>query len=313
MKIIVTGSAGFIGFFTSVRLLELDHEVIGIDNLDDYYSEELKLARLKILQNKSNFSFLNLDINDLADKTIKADLVLNFAAQPGVRITFNNWKKYADSNINGFKHVLDFCVKNNVPKLIYASSSSVYGNNQKVPFAESDILDKPKNFYAYSKQSNESLAEIYSKQFSISCIGLRFFTVYGPYGRPDMAYFNFTNSIFKNEKITKFNSGKLSRDMTFIDDIVDGIESSINLHSDTKHLVFNLGNDSPISVNQLISKLEKLIGRKAIIRNIKNDNEVLITHADLDFSESMLNYTPKINVDDGLSRFVDWYKSFYRY
>tara|TARA_B100000579_G_scaffold436434_1_gene462372 strand:+ start:3674 stop:4669 length:996 start_codon:yes stop_codon:yes gene_type:complete len=323
MKILITGSAGFIGYHLIEELISKSSdniEIIGLDNLNDYYSVALKKERLANLnlnkgQNKIKYTFLNVDISNLIDlekvfNKYSFDLVVNLAAQPGVRLHYSLNQKYFDSNIQSFFNLIHCCKNFDVTKLIYASSSSVYGNSENMVLTETDNLSKQKSFYAVSKLINERMAEFYSSTLGIKTIGLRFFTVYGSYGRPDMAYYLFSKQILNKEKLTLFNSGEMARDMTHVSDVVSGICASISYIQGmkTNHEIFNLGNDNPIKTKDLLALLEEKIGIKAIVEFEKSKLESFSTHASLDKSRKILSYRPKININRGLDEFVDWIK-----
>ena len=261
MKILITGAAGFIGFHLAKALCKKNYHIVGIDNLDDYYDQSLKKHRLSILNKYKNFSFFKSDLKELAALNENFDLAINLAAQAGVRLPESMHYKYEISNIEGFNFFLDFCEKREINKIIYASSSSVYGNHPIKPFVETLNLLEPVNRYAASKMANEVAANVYQQKHNINLIGLRFFTVYGPSGRPDMAYFNFAQKILNNEEIKLFDNGKLQRDMTYIDDIIDGIIGAIEYSSrnEVDFQIFNLGNEKPIQTTYLLSLIEKKI------------------------------------------------------
>ncbi|MDC1164929.1 NAD-dependent epimerase/dehydratase family protein [Gammaproteobacteria bacterium] len=313
MNILITGSAGFIGFNLALDLCSRGYSVIGVDNLNDYYSVTLKKSRLNVLLKYKNFTFFKKDLNQLDElnPNLNIDLFINLAAQAGVRLPASKFSHYIHSNISGFNSVLDFCNKNSIKKLIYASSSSVYGDSNSIPFSEDQSISTPKSFYAASKIFNENLAYIHSAQNNLSAIGLRFFTVYGPWGRPDMAYFTFADAIFSQNELILNNKGEMERDMTYIDDIVQGINLSIEaiqLDSLATHQIFNLGNDYPVRTIQLIGLLEERLGRRAIIKHHQTLNEIESTHADLRISNSLLGYEPTISFSEGIDRFIDWFK-----
>ena len=310
MKILITGCAGFIGFHLSKKLLEKQFYVIGVDNLNDYYQKSLKLERLSILKQFNEFKFFELDINDMNtinDK--KIDLVINLAAQAGVRLPKNKHKEYLHSNVNGFSSVLDFISKNSIKKIIYASSSSVYSGLNILPLSEDLILNNPKSVYAQTKIKNEKLAKSFCNTNECKSVGLRFFTVYGPFGRPDMAYFSFANKIKNDETISLFNNGNTYRDMTYIDDIVNGIELSIDYinKKDFKSEIFNLGNDKPIKTTDLLNIIEKKLKKYGKIKYINKTNEVYKTHACTKKSKKLLGYEPKIDIECGMERFLNWF------
>ena len=310
-KILVTGCAGFIGMHLCKKLFELGYEVFGIDNLNSYYDVNLKLERLSILKKYSSFTFEKLDIGDMSSlKDIFIDYcpekVVNLAAQAGVRYSLENPNSYMQSNIIGFMNVLECCRHYNVKGLIYASSSSVYGGNKKIPFSEDDNVDSPVSIYAASKKSNELMAYSYNHLFGLHSTGLRFFTVYGPWGRPDMAMYIFAKKIISGERINVFNEGRMKRDFTYIDDIVSGVVSSIKKNYDFE--IFNLGNNKPEDLMDVVSMIEEKIGRKALINfEPMQMGDVKMTYADIEKSKSKLSYTPKTNVADGVGKFIDWY------
>lgn len=310
-KILVTGCAGFIGMHLCEKLFELGYDVIGIDNLNDYYDVNLKIKRLSILQNKSSFTFIKADISNMnalesVFKMHKPNKVVNLAAQAGVRYSLINPHSYMDSNIVGFMNILECCRYYDVEGLIYASSSSVYGGNKKIPFSESDNVDMPISIYAASKKANELMAHSYNHLFGIHSTGLRFFTVYGPWGRPDMAMYIFANKIMNNKPIQVFNHGNMKRDFTYVADIIDGIISSIKKNHSCE--VFNLGNNKSENLMDVVSLIEKKIGRKAIIEfETMQPGDVEKTHADIDKAKSRLGFMPKTNIVDGIGNFIDWY------
>ena len=316
MNILVTGAAGFIGFHTCLSL-QIKHKVYGLDNLNNYYDVNLKKSRLKILKKNKDFEFLKTDIQNKnlhnKFKRIKLDMIINLAAQAGVRHSLKDPFSYIDSNILGQINLLEFAKKLNVKKFIYASSSSVYGGNEKMPFSVKHRVDKPISLYAASKKSTELLAECYSHLFKIKCIGLRFFTVYGPWGRPDMATFIFTKKILENKKINIFNYGNMKRDFTYIDDIVKGIKGAVNLKGDYKHKIYNLGNNKPENLKRFISIIEKKLKIKAK-RNLLpiQPGDVAKTSANIDESKRELNFNPKTSIDEGIPKFIEWYKQYYK-
>ena len=310
-KILVTGCAGFIGMHLCEKLFELGHPVIGVDNLNNYYDVNLKLKRLSFLQKKPSFTFIKTDISNkevLEDvfKKHKPQKVVNLAAQAGVRYSLVNPNAYIESNILGFMNILECCRHNHVEGLIYASSSSVYGSNKKIPFSESDNVDSPISIYAASKKSNELMASSYNHLFGIRSTGLRFFTVYGPWGRPDMAMYIFASKILNNEPIQVFNHGNMKRDFTYIDDIINGILASIENNHNCE--IFNLGNNKSENLMDVVSLIENKIGKKAIIEfETMQDGDVEKTYADIDKAKSKLGFKPITNVKDGIGNFIDWY------
>ena len=316
MNILVTGAAGFIGFHTCLAL-QAKHMIYGLDNLNDYYDVNLKKSRLKLLKKYKNFKFLKTDIQNKnlhnKFKRIKLDVIINLAAQAGVRHSLKDPFSYINSNVLGQINLLEFAKKLNVKKFIYASSSSVYGGNEKMPFSVKHRVDKPISLYAASKKSTELLAECYSHLFKIKCIGLRFFTVYGPWGRPDMATFIFTKKILENKKINIFNYGNMKRDFTYIDDIVEGIKGAVNLKGDYKHKIYNLGNNKPEDLKRFISIIEKNLKVKAK-RNLLpiQPGDVAKTSANIDESKRELNFNPKTSIDEGIPKFIEWYKQYYK-
>ena len=316
MNILVTGAAGFIGFHTSLFLLK-NHNVYGIDNLNNYYEPSLKKNRLKILKGFSNFKFYKIDIQNKnllkKFKNINLDLIINLAAQAGVRHSLKDPYAYIDSNILGQINMLEFAKTHEVKKFIYASSSSVYGGNKKMPFSIKHRVDNPISLYAASKKSTELLAECYSHLFKINCIGLRFFTVYGPWGRPDMATFIFTKKILEKKKINIFNYGKMQRDFTYIDDIVEGISGAVNLKCDASHRIYNLGNSNPEILEHFIAIIEKNLKVKAK-KNLlpMQPGDVEKTFADIVESKKDLNFNPKTKITEGIPKFISWYKNYYK-
>jgi UDP-glucuronate 4-epimerase len=314
-KILITGCAGFIGMHLSLSLIKNNFDVLGIDNLNSYYDVNLKKARLKLLKKSDNFSFSNVDIINFNDLKIIFDnfnpsKVINLAAQAGVRYSIENPHTYIDSNIAGFMNILECCRKNEVSGLIYASSSSVYGGNEKIPFSESDNVDNPISIYAATKKANELMANTYNKLYNLKSTGLRFFTVYGPWGRPDMAISIFTNKILNNEPIQIFNFGKMHRDFTYIDDIVDGINSAIKNNYDLK--IYNLGNSKSEDLLEVVSLIEQELGKKAIIELAPMQlGDVQKTFADINKAKNDLGFDPKTDVETGIRNFVNWFKQYY--
>ena len=314
MRILITGAAGFIGFHLAKELCEQNYHIIGIDNLNDYYNQNLKKHRLSILNRYQNFSFYKSDLKELNALNEDFDLAIHLAAQPGVRLPESMHYKYEIYNIDGFNFFLDFCEKRKINKIIYASSSSVYGNHPIKPFVETLDLLEPVNKYAASKMANEVAAKVYQKKHNVNLIGLRFFTVYGPLGRPDMAYFNFAHRIMNNEEIRLFNNGKLQRDMTYIDDITDGILGAIEYSANNKvnFQIFNLGNEKPIQTTYLLNLIEKKLDKNALIKNINLSKEVKITYADCAKAFKVFGYSPKVEIEDGISEFIDWYARYFK-
>ena len=317
MKILVTGSSGFIGFHTCLLLLKNKHYVVGIDNLNDYYDLNLKKSRLKILKKFNNFKFLKKDIeNKNIVKKFKAneiDIIINLAAQAGVRHSLKDPYSYINSNVLGHVNMLELAKKVRAKKFIYASSSSVYGSNKTLPFSTKQRVDNPVSIYAASKKSGELISESYAHLFGIQCIGLRFFTVYGPWGRPDMATFIFTKKIFEGKEIEVFNNGKMKRDFTFINDIIDGIMGAVKLNKKFEHRIYNLGNNNPEDLSNFINLIEDTIGIKAKKRLLPiQPGDVRETFAEISESTKDLNFKPKVNIKEGIPKFVEWYKSYYK-
>tara|TARA_B100000963_G_scaffold233313_1_gene203771 strand:+ start:1557 stop:2501 length:945 start_codon:yes stop_codon:yes gene_type:complete len=309
MRIFVTGSSGFIGFHLVKKLLNDGHSVVGIDNHNDYYNPALKFKRLSLL-NSDNFTFYETDIKSLNIKESNFDLAINLAAQAGVRVPQEKQHLYKHSNIYGFKSFCNFCKKNNIKKILYASSSSVYSEINEGKFCEATTPLKPKSKYGESKLLNEIYASNFIKSYDASIIGLRFFSVYGPFGRPDMAYYTFSKAIKDKEIINLNNNGNMYRDMTFIDDIIDGIFGAIDFVSSVqnKNEIFNLGNDKPIKTSDLLNRIEQIIGKKALIKPNKTENEAYKTHADITKAKNLLGYDPKVCFDVGIERFLDWHR-----
>jgi UDP-glucuronate 4-epimerase len=320
MIILVTGSAGFIGFHLSKSLLEQGHKVIGIDNFNDYYEVSLKKSRNKILS-KSNQYILykgNLQDENLLNKIFKQhkiDVVVNLAAQAGVRYSVTNPLTYEESNSLGFLQLLESMRKHNVNSLVFASSSSVYGGIKETPFSESMKIDKPVSLYAATKAANELYAHSYNHLYGIKSIGLRFFTVYGPYGRPDMALYGFVKSIIEGKKIQVYNHGNQKRDFTYIDDIISGIISSINAVKNgiAHYEIVNLGRGKPATLMEFIKEIELALGKEAKKEFLPaQPGDVSQTHADISKAKKLLNYSPKTNIKEGIKNFVDWYLNYYK-
>ncbi len=331
-RVLVTGAAGFIGFHLSNKLLSEGYEVVGLDNLNDYYSVQLKKDRLAILEKNEGFSFVKLDLDEKEVLDLFADhrfhTVINLAAQAGVRYSLENPDAYVKSNISGFVNILEACRHNEVKHLIFASSSSVYGANTTMPFSVHHNVDHPISLYAASKKSNELIAHSYSALFGLPCTGLRFFTVYGPYGRPDMALFLFTKAILEGRKIDVYNEGKMKRDFTYVDDIVEGIYrlvghipaanenwSSKNpdpASSFAPYKVFNIGNNKTVELNDFIGAIEKSLGIKAK-KNLMpmQPGDVPETYADVQDLMNVTGFRPDTTIDEGIRKFVDWYREYY--
>lgn len=316
MNILITGCCGFIGFHISKLLLENGHSVIGIDNLNDYYDIKLKKDRVEELYTFDNFICYIDDISDLDDlsgifETNKIDKVLHLAAQAGVRYSIENPTAYFKSNIEGFFNILECCKINKLP-LIYASSSSVYGDVNEVPYKETDNTDYPISFYGATKKIDEIMAYSYFKSFGVNSIGLRFFTVYGPFGRPDMAYFSFTEKILNNKEIELFNNGENSRDFTYIDDIVQSIFLLLSRKQKKECKIFNIGNSDPIKTTDFVSILSKVLNKKPNIKLIdRQSGDVLHTYSNCEKLENEILFKPKTKLQDGLAKFVEWYKNYY--
>lgn len=334
MKVLVTGSAGFIGSTLTLKLLERGDEVVGIDNHNDYYDPALKGARLARFSGHPNYTHLRIDLADgaaieAAFQTHKPVGVVNLAAQAGVRYSIENPMAYISSNIVGFAHILEGCRHNNVKHLVYASSSSVYGANTSMPFSVHHNVDHPLSLYAASKKSNELMAHTYSHLYGLPTTGLRFFTVYGPWGRPDMALFKFTKAILAGEKIQVFNYGKHRRDFTYVDDIVEGILRILDRpapenpdwmggqpdpsSSKAPWRVYNIGNSSPVELMDYIAAIEKALQKKAEIELLPlQAGDVPDTYADVTDLVDQFSYQPATNVEDGISRFVHWYREYFK-
>jgi UDP-glucuronate 4-epimerase len=322
-KVLVTGGAGFIGFHLSKRLLELGADVLGFDNLNSYYDVRLKQSRLDILNQFSHYTFTK---GDLADEEavqrlfqkFQPDIVVNLGAQAGVRYSIDNPKAYMSSNIIGFFNILEACRQYPVEHLLFASSSSVYGNQQKTPFSTTDNVDHPISLYAATKKSNELMAYTYSHLYHIPATGLRFFTVYGPYGRPDMAYFKFTNLIMQGKPIKIYNQGDMYRDFTYIDDIVHGIKNMLcnppkeNEYGDS-YKIYNIGNNKPEKLMYFIETLEKAIGKQAKKEYLPmQPGDVYQTYADVSELVRDFDFKPNTSIEEGLKKFAEWYRKYYK-
>ena len=329
MKILVTGAAGFIGMHTVTALVREGHEVVGLDNLNDYYAVSLKDARLAQLRPLAGFRFEQIDLADGAALTAlfareRFDVVINLAAQAGVRYSLKNPHAYVHSNLIGFTNLLEACRQHPVQHLIYASTSSVYGHNTSLPFAEVDNTDHPVSFYAATKKANEAMAHSYAHLYGIPCSGLRFFTVYGPWGRPDMAPWLFTQAIIAGEPIKVFNHGQLQRDFTYVDDIVDGVVKLLEHppqpggdpgRADTSAApwrLLNIGNHQPVRLMHFIETLEEAVGKPAIKDFVgMQAGDVPATYADTESMHTLTGFTPATPLDEGLRRFVAWYRSYH--
>ena len=334
MRVLITGAAGFIGMHTSRQLMERGDEVIGIDNLNDYYDVRLKQARLAQLSPYPNFRFVRLDIADTGGvaelfRKERFDGVVNLAAQAGVRYSLTNPHAYVQSNLVGFANILEGCRHAGTGHLVYASSSSVYGGNTKLPFSEHDNVDHPVSLYAATKKSNELMAHTYSHLFGLPTTGLRFFTVYGPWGRPDMALFLFTKAILESRPIEVFNHGKMQRDFTYIDDIVDGVVRVLDKPatpdaafdparpspetSSAPWRIFNIGNHEPVGLLDFIAELERALGRKAKMTLLPmQPGDVPTTYAEIESLQAKTGFAPATPYREGIRRFVAWYRSYYR-
>jgi UDP-glucuronate 4-epimerase len=333
-SILITGAAGFIGFHLTKKLCNLGFNVVGIDNLNDYYDVNLKHSRLRVLQGDANFRFHQIDLTDRENlnelfKSNKFEYVVNLAAQAGVRFSLVNPHAYIESNVVGFMNILEACRHNPVKHLVYASSSSVYGANKKIPFSVHDNVDHPISLYAASKKANELMAHTYSSLYNIPTTGLRFFTVYGPYGRPDMALYIFTKAIVEGSPIEVYNNGEMRRDFTYIDDIVEGISRIIpNLakpnndwdgtHPDpgtsfAPYRIFNIGNSQPVSLTTFIEIIEKKLGKKAIRKLMPmQEGDVAFTCADVEDLGREVGFKPSTPIEIGVSKFVDWYLEYHK-
>ncbi len=334
LKILITGAAGFIGFHLSTLLLNKSYQVIGVDNLNKYYDPKLKENRLKNLKQYNNFTFYRVDLKDKSSvddifSTHKPEYVINLAAQAGVRYSIENPYVYVDSNLIGFMNIVEACRNNPVKHLLYASSSSVYGGNKVAPFSTNHNVDHPVSLYAVTKKSNELMAHTYSHLYGIPTTGLRFFTVYGPWGRPDMAYFSFAKNILEGKIINVYNHGKMERDFTYIDDIVEGIYKLIPLapkpdetwnetegdisSSFAPYKIYNIGNNQPVQLEKFISVLESRLGKKAIKNYMDmQPGDVLRTYADVSDLEKDIDFKPSTRIEDGLGKFVEWYRAYYK-
>tara|TARA_B100000900_G_scaffold383803_1_gene372055 strand:+ start:2315 stop:3316 length:1002 start_codon:yes stop_codon:yes gene_type:complete len=329
-RILLTGCAGFIGYHLAKRLLSNSYIVIGIDNMNSYYDVSLKESRLSGLTEESNFSFINQDISSESILSLipeDIDIIINLAAQAGVRNSIDNPSDYTSSNLVGFSNILELA-RRKKSRLIYASTSSVYGANENQPFSELNIADHPIQYYAATKRANEIMAHSYSSMYQIESIGLRFFTVYGPYGRPDMALFKFTSNILKGLPIQVFNNGNHIRDFTYIDDIVDGITACISYifsedltwdaakpspeKSSAPYRIFNLGNSKPVKLLEYVKIIEELLNKKAIVEYLPlQKGDVISTESDISLAKRELGFNPKTNIKEGISNFLQWYKDYY--
>jgi UDP-glucuronate 4-epimerase len=331
MTVLITGAAGFVGYHLSQRLLSDGVQVYGIDNLNDYYEVSLKKARLEQLLPRSGFTFQQMDLSDRTSiarlfQEQSFEYVLNMAAQAGVRYSIENPWAYLDSNLTGFVNVLEGCRHNPVKHLVYASSSSVYGANTKVPFSVTDNVDYPVSLYAASKKANELIAHTYSHLYQIPVTGLRFFTVYGPWGRPDMAYFKFVKAILAGKAIDVYNHGKMQRDFTYIDDIVEGVirvmykipdaiaqpDDPHAPNSKARYKVYNIGNNNPVELTRFIEVIEQAIGKTAVKNFLPmQPGDVPATYADVDELMRDVGFKPATPIEEGIRRFVEWYRGYY--
>ncbi len=333
-SVLVTGAAGFIGFHLSKRLLDAGYRIFGLDNMNAYYDVALKQARLEMLKRYPDFSFIEADLSDrnamgALFKENAFDVVVNLAAQAGVRYSLKNPHAYVDSNLVGFLNILEGCRSRKVKHLVFASSSSVYGANTEMPFSVHHNVDHPVSLYAATKKANELMAHTYSHLYGLSCTGLRFFTVYGPWGRPDMALFLFTRAILDRKPITVFNHGNMQRDFTYIDDIIEGVVRIMGKlpvpdpawsgnrpdpgTSYVSYRIYNIGNNFPVRLMEFIAVLERVLGREATkeFRELQ-PGDVISTYADVDDLERDIGFKPKTSIEEGIRRFVKWYKEFYR-
>ena len=333
MKLLVTGAAGFIGMHTSRRLLEEGHEVVGLDNLNDYYDPGLKLARLRLLQEYPNFSFVRMDVGNKEDiqhlfKEAGFKRVIHLAAQAGVRYSLANPHAYIDANLAGFTNILEGCRHSEVEHLVYASSSSVYGGNTKLPFSETDSVDHPVSLYAATKKANELMAHTYSHLFGLRTTGLRFFTVYGPWGRPDMALFLFVDAILKGRPIRIFNEGRMKRDFTYIDDVIESLTRILEREpqgdaafdpgnpnpdsSSAPYRILNVGNSDPVDLLDFVAAIERATGRSAVKElHPLQAGDVPDTYASTRKLEALTGFRPATDITTGVTRFVEWYRDYY--
>ena len=334
MKVLITGAAGFIGMHVAERLLARGDEVVGIDNLNDYYDPALKQARLARLTPQPGFRFQRLDVADRAGVEAlfaaeRFDRVVHLAAQAGVRYSITHPHAYGESNLSGFLNILEACRQHPVAHLVYASSSSVYGGNTKMPFSEADAVDHPVSLYAATKKANELMAHTYSHLYRLPTTGLRFFTVYGPWGRPDMAYFSFTRKILAGEPIPVFNEGRMQRDFTYIDDIVDGVVAVLDKPatpaeaydpgaphpglSNAPYRIFNIGNQDPLPLGEFIAAIEAALGREAVKQYLPmQPGDVVATSADVSALAAWTGLNPGTPLRQGIQRFADWYRSYHQ-
>ncbi len=333
-KILITGAAGFIGYHLSKKLTGRGENVVGLDNLNDYYDVNLKFARLKQLDGIANFRFVKLALENSTDVTNlfsreRFDIVVNLAAQAGVRYSLKNPRAYIDSNVVGFLNVLEGCRNNAVKHLVFASSSSVYGANTSMPFSVHHNVDHPVSLYAATKKANELMAHAYASLYRLPCTGLRFFTVYGPWGRPDMAYYSFTKAILDGQKIDIFNHGNMKRDFSYIDDVIEGVTRVLGKipqpdsawdgnnpdpgTSYSGYKLYNIGNNSPISLLKFVQIIEDCLGRKAEKNYLPMQaGDIQATYADVDDLMADVGFRPSTPVEEGIRRFVDWYREYHQ-
>jgi UDP-glucuronate 4-epimerase len=327
LKILVTGVAGFIGYHVAASLLARGAQVTGIDNINDYYDTSLKKARLQQLETlpeAGNFRFSKLDISHddemaIFFETVEVDSIVHLAAQAGVRYSMENPHAYIDANIRGFMNILTGAQRSEVNHLVYASSSSVYGNSKTVPFSTEDQVDRPVSMYAATKKSNELMAHVYSHLYQLPTTGLRFFTVYGPWGRPDMSPFLFANAIFNETPIKLFNHGKHQRDFTYIDDIVEGVVNVLDSppvagSESVPYKIYNIGNNAPIELLDYVATLERHIGKKAVTKLAPlQPGDVVTTYADVDALGQEIGYRPSTTIEQRMAKFIEWYRDYYNY
>jgi UDP-glucuronate 4-epimerase len=326
-RILVTGAAGFIGMHTAARLLDRGDQVVGIDNLNDYYSPALKRGRLAMLSGREDFQFHQLALEDhdaIRDlfRQYSFDAVIHLAAQAGVRYSLQHPHAYVNSNLVGFTNILEACRHNSTGHLVYASSSSVYGANKKTPFCVEDRVDHPVSLYAATKKANELMAHTYSHLFGLPTTGLRFFTVYGPWGRPDMALWLFTDAILNDRPIDVFNHGQMQRDFTFVDDIVEGVvrvcdhvpqPGSADQPTEAPYRIYNIGNNQPVALLKMIETLEDCLGKQAVKNMLPmQPGDVPATYADIDALQSAVGFRPTTSIEVGIRRFVDWYLDYHK-
>ena len=320
MSILITGSAGFIGYHLTEKLLKKNINVIGIDNINNYYDTKLKKNRINELKKNKKFKFYKIDLCEYKklDNVIKKNkikFIIHLAAQVGVRYSIKNPKIYFKSNLEGFFNILEVSRHNKIKHLVFASTSSVYGDTKKFPLNENNRTDHPLSFYAATKKSNEIMAHSYSYIYKLPCTGVRFFTVYGPFGRPDMALFKFTKNIINNQSIELFNNGNHLRDFTYVDDIVDGIFSLIKRHSkkNIPYEIFNIGNGNPKKLKDYLKFIEKKLNSKAKVKKLPLQiGDIFKTHSDIKKLKKYTNYKPKTNIEVGISKFIEWYKDYYK-